>query len=408
MLLAYPMFGFRVSKFAATTAVTSCLIGLSAATTGCLQPLVQGRSANAEPVRKTLSVTGAGTALERLTSEPVSERSPAISSDGTTLLFDVHVYNTSCGDANTKTLVAINPNTRAQRTLYTADTSRSFGPTWFPDGSSYVYASDSPGNQSLVRALTAAPNAAISVIASGEVAPYASGPSMSPDGKRVAFNMVVRDTWNVAVIDTDGSHLTILGEGADPAWSPDGSALAFRRTVGGHNQLFLIDPSSGTDLVQLTSGEFDNHSPAWSPDGQYIAFSTTRGWRKDAGESKRMNLFILKRDGTDLTQLTAGDTFSVDPSWGADNWIYFASDQAGNFDIWRLKPAGKYGELGAPPSRDARPAKGTKPKAGGTLPPPSTPPTAPVGSPSSGACQKDNDCKGDRICEGGVCVSPSK
>jgi Tol biopolymer transport system component len=343
---------------------------------------------------KELAVTGGGSALERLTSEDVSEEHPAISPDGTTLLFEVRLYGPGSDVPLKQTLVAINPNTRAQRTLYTADTNKSDHPAWLPDGTSYLYASDSPGSWSLVRALTAAPNAAVGVIASGEIAPNVSWPSVAPDGRRVTFSTQLRGIWTIAVINIDGAHLTLLGEGTAPAWSPDGSRIAFSRSVGDHDQLFLVNPDTGGDLVQLTTGEWDNQKPAWSPDAQYIVFSSTRGWKKDTGESKRTNLFVTNRDGTGLTQLTSGSSFARDPNWGRDGWIYFASDQAGNFDIWRLKPTGAFADL---PS--VRPA-GT----GST-----STMTKPLTSPGNmAACMKDTDCKGDRICDKGTCVSPTK
>lgn len=333
---------------------------------------------------KQLAVTGAGAALERVTSEPVEETRPAISPDGATLLFEVRVRDEGERAARQQTLVAVNPNTRAQRTLYTVDTNESDNPAWFPDQSSYVYASDAPGSWSLVRALTSTPNAAIAVLASGEVAPSVSTPSVSPDGSRIAFSMMVRDTRTIAVINADGSHLTLLGGGSEPCWNPDGSTIVFARTVGDRTQLFLVNPNSGTDVVQLTSGDFDNVWPAWSPDGQYVVFTSDRGWKRDT-ELKRTNLYVIRRDGTDLTQLTQGDSIVTSPNWGRDNWVYFASDQAGNFDIWRLRLAGKYSNLAPAVVAPTQTGAHTTTESG---------------------CSKDTDCKGTRICVKHECVSP--
>jgi Tol biopolymer transport system component len=151
--------------------------------------------------------------------------------------------------------------------------------------------------------------------------------------------------------------------------------------------------------------------PSWSPDGRLIVFTTSRGWEKHGGGSpKRIrNLYVITPDGTGLTQLTDGNTYTTSPHWGRDNWIYFASNQAGNLDIWRLKPAGEWGTLqpvGAEdwsPPPDAEPAEPTEPTGG-------EPATAGEPAPESpapeGGCTKDMDCKGDRICEKGKCVSP--
>ena len=187
-------------------------------------------------VRSALDVTGAVTSLERVTTEPVTEVRPAISPDGRVLLFNVIAGSNGYVK---KTLVGVDPATRAQRTLYTSDGSRSADPAWLPDGSSYIYASDSPGSWSLVKALTASPNAAVNVIAAGEVAQNPAWPTVSPDGKRIAFSTVAHGQRQIAIISIDGSRLTLIGEGDSPAWSPDNKRLAFCRTVSGHHHLFL-------------------------------------------------------------------------------------------------------------------------------------------------------------------------
>lgn len=361
-------------------------------------------------IQRRLVVTGAGGALERVTTEPVSELHPTVSTDGRALLFEVRTYD-SATRVTQQTLVGVDPNTRAQRTLYTSTNSLSCNPAWLPDGSSYVYASNSPGAWSLVRALTSAPNAAVTVIASGEIAPQATWPALSPDGSRVAFSAVFSGQEKVAVIGIDGSRLTILGEGTTPAWSPDGKMLAFVRVVGAHSHLFLVEPGTGTGLTQLTSGDFDHEMPSWSPDGRLIVFTTSRGWEKHGGGSpKRIrNLYVITRDGTGLTQLTDGNTYTTSPHWGRDNWIYFASNQSGNLDIWRLKPAGEWGTLqpvGASdwsPPPAAEPTEPTEPTE--SEPAPATEPE-PASPAPTGGCTKDTDCKGERICEKGKCVSP--
>jgi TolB protein len=377
--------------------------------------------------KSALDVTGAVASLERVTTEPVDEVRPAISPDGKVLLFNVML--TERGQSK-KTLVGVEPSTRAQRTLYTSDKSRSIDPCWMPDQSSYIYASDAPGSWSLVRALTATPNAAVNVVAAGEIANAPAWPTASPDGKRVAFSTLAHGERQIAIIGIDGARLTLIGSGDSPAWSPDSKRIVFGRNVGKHHHLFLIDPESGTNLVQLTSGEFDHNDPAWSPDGQYIIFSTNRTSDEEAPTTtslrtkappKSFNLYIVNRDGTGLTQVTSGGVQAVQPSWGADGWIYFASDQSGDFDIWRLRPVGKYADLKpvgaaapaptpeATASATAAPAPAPAASAPASAGPAAAPaPTHGGAAPAAGGgCTKDTDCKGDRVCENGHCIAPS-
>jgi TolB protein len=359
-----------------------------------------------EAPKRSLGVTGAGAALERLTTEPTTERQPQISPDGKVLLFQVAVFASDTSDIiRQQVLNAVDPNTRANRSVYTSTNCFSNGPAWLPDQSSYVYASNAPGDWSLVRALSAAPNAAVSVVAAHDIAPGASVPEVSPDGTRVAFSVEARGARNIGIIGIDGSRFTLLGEGNMPSWSPDGATLAFVRTVNGYNQLFLVNAVDGTGLVQLTTGETHNDFPSWSPDGQYIVYSTNRGWNRYpyATEKGVFNLYLLKRDGTGVTQLTEGDSIATDPDWGKDGWIYFASNQGGSFDIWRMQVAGV--QVGPPLARPTAPPA----LAPSATPPPATAPGPAVVPPppaSGDGCAKDIDCKGNRVCERGVCVAP--
>ncbi|MDG9710530.1 cell wall-binding repeat-containing protein [Streptomyces sp. DH10] len=65
---------------------------------------------------------------------------------------------------------------------------------------------------------------------------------------------------------------TKLAENAkDPSISPDGRSVAFTRSVGGHRQLFKVN-TDGTGLTQLTTDAVDHNRPAWSPQGNRIAY----------------------------------------------------------------------------------------------------------------------------------------
>lgn len=342
----------------------------------------QPQAAEAPTAERSLELTGAGAALERVTTDPVNEAGPVLSPDGKSLLFYTSIRD-AAGNIKQRTLVSVNPDTRAQRTLFTSSKALSYSPSWLPDQSGYVYVTNAAGSLSIVRALTAAPNAAVTVIVGGDAVKDPEEPAVSPSGKRVAFSVNVQGTRTIAVVDLDGSRLTLLGPGAAPSWSPDEKRLAFNRRVGDSWSLFTIDAETGTGLVQLTNGEYTDGSPSWSPDGKRLVFVSQRG-----AETKDIfNLFVVNADGTGVTQLTDGSATNVEPFWGSDGWIYFSSNQEGNYDIWRLRPSPKLASAAA-----------TSPGATGG--------TAPAAPPTSGGCTKDTDCKGDRICSKGACVNP--
>lgn len=66
----------------------------------------------------------------------------------------------------------------------------------------------------------------------------------------------------------------IIQDARNPAISPAGDKVAFVRSDGTHDQIFVTD-LSGTELIEVTSDAADHDNPVWSPDGQTIAFSTS-------------------------------------------------------------------------------------------------------------------------------------
>jgi dipeptidyl aminopeptidase/acylaminoacyl peptidase len=132
-------------------------------------------------------------------------------------------------------------------------------------------------------------------------------PAWSPDGTRLAFqsDRAQQGNWDIWVINWDRSGLTRLTSGPErdyyPAWSPDGTKIAFARNGSIH--LMNVD---GSGVTQLSSGPSDRH-PTWSPDGSRIAFGGSPG-----------PIWVIKADGSGLTQLTPAGSRDFDPAWSPD------------------------------------------------------------------------------------------
>jgi TolB protein len=299
--------------------------------------------AAAAPAAPQLSLTGAATMLTRVTSDPVDEERPILSPDGRSLILYAStrevVNGQYTGNIAQKTVVGVNPQNGAQRTIYTSAQVWSYSPDWMPNGN-IVFVSNAMGRFNLVKTLTRSPSAAVSVIVDGATAPGIGNPRVSPDGKKVAFEITPSGSATmVAMCNINGSELTMLGEGSQPAFTPDGKSLLFARAVGQAWQIFGIDVETGGGLVQITHDAVFDVAPNVSPDGRYVVFASTRGRDQIAGATTNTyNLFAVHLDGTGLTQLTRGGAMSTEPYWASDGFIYFTSNPDGNFDIWKLKP----------------------------------------------------------------------
>ncbi len=109
-----------------------------------------------------------------------------------------------------------------------------------------------------------------------------SAGTFSPDGEQFAF--VVYDDGNneIAVLRTRDGHVErkfrpgSVGAIYNVAWSPDGRLLAFAGSIGGISDLYIADMHTGA-VRQLTKDKYADLQPAFSPDGRTIAFATDRG-----------------------------------------------------------------------------------------------------------------------------------
>jgi Tol biopolymer transport system component len=91
-------------------------------------------------------------------------------------------------------------------------------------------------------------------------------------------------------VDGSGRRIIVEGEYSDPTWSPDGDILL----VSGGLGLGLGLAEGGQPPVESLDTPVGS-SPEWSPDGKWIAFTD--------GENEA-DLWIVRRDGTGLRQLT--------------------------------------------------------------------------------------------------------
>ncbi len=154
-------------------------------------------------------------------------------------------------------------------------------------------------------------------------------PRLSPDGTRLAFNVVVEGPEQIFVSEPDGSNrrqVTTEGNNGRPAWSPDGSRLAFQSDRGGSFDVYTM-AADGTDVRRITHDPSSDWGATWSPDGTRIAFNSDRDGSYD--------IYSVKVDGTDVVQLTHTNGSDFDPAWSPDGKrIAFTSDQgAGDFEV---------------------------------------------------------------------------
>jgi Tol biopolymer transport system component len=230
------------------------------------------------------------------------------------------------------------------------------GPALSPDGTRIVFSSnrDFPWDFATdLYAIDADGNRLRRLTTTG--ADWVGSQAWSPDGSRIVFTSL-RDDPNgeIYVMNADGSGVIRLtdNDAADlnPAWSPDGSSIAFcsdRGSTGGSLDIYRMSASDGSAIVKMASGGCD---PAWSPDGSRIAYTTDMETNSD--------LAVIGVDGTGFVQLHPLSTtsYASRPSWSPDgSWIAFSGfDRSSKVMIVRFE-RDQFGEVanfadGASPS----------------------------------------------------------
>lgn len=180
-----------------------------------------------------------------------------------------------------------------------------------------------------------------------------SEPSMSPDGKWVAYtvatpdmeaNRNVANVWISNVASGEAIQVTQGGRDNSPSWSPDGKTLAFLSGRDGTSQVYLLSLEGG-EAKKLTTLSTGADLYKWAPDGKTIAFTSSvypdckdddcnskrdaekekskvkariyenllyRHWNHWS-DGKRSHLFVVPVEGGAARDLIAGANYDVPP-----------------------------------------------------------------------------------------------
>ena len=110
-----------------------------------------------------------------------------------------------------------------------------------------------------------------------------------------------------------------------PTYSPDGTRIAFTLSVGGNQEIYVMN-RDGSNLRRLTNHPEIDTSPTWSPTGAQIAWVS--------GRSGNPNVYVMNSDGTGQRKLT-NEAWADRPTWSREpfNEIAFAARTGPGFDI---------------------------------------------------------------------------
>ena len=172
----------------------------------------------------------------------------------------------------------------------------------------------------------------------GEAA-FFDKPRLSPDGRKVAVAVEVRDTVEIWIYEAATGARTKLGSvkgaaSATPVWSPEGDRIVFQSGVinGAGNSLHVRPINGASEQVLLESP--DAKIPEdWSPDGRFISFSNLAAQGKRDGTKLWVLSMAGDRKASPLPTEAVGwqeeSRFSPD-----GHWIAYRSEESGVSEIY--------------------------------------------------------------------------
>ena len=217
-----------------------------------------------------------------------------------------------------------------------------FGAAFSPDGDqiAFVWSGEDRSNFDIyvqpvpfgaMRRLTTHPDAEVN-------------PVWSPDGQQIAFARFSGNQRSILVMPAQGGPEKLLvGAGPGPpdpnsplAWSPDGQFLVFseRPAPGTPSSLHLYSFATGErrPLTTAPTRAVDSN-PRFSPDGQWLAFTRSKGRADD--------IFLIAMATGELQQLTHDKRELRGFDWTTDgSEIVFVSNRGGRNGLWRMPVSG--------------------------------------------------------------------
>ncbi len=137
-----------------------------------------------------------------------------------------------------------------------------------------------------------------------------SAGAWSPDGKQFAFSIFSKGKNQLMIINIDNGSVALRADMAQVAqfgnltWSPNGEEIAFSGMVEGQSDIFSYNLKT-KNISQITNDPYSDYAPNFSPDGKKIAFSSDRAsvLKKENNAVHPINLTIYDIESKTLSDV---------------------------------------------------------------------------------------------------------
>lgn len=167
-----------------------------------------------------------------------------------------------------------------------------------------------------------------------------------PPDRSKGYVWKLYDSFDIFVVDTDGSNLTQLtntpGYDAEATISPKGDKIVFTSLRDGDPEIYVMN-LDGSDQTRLTFEKGYDGGPFFSPDGNKIVFRASRPKTKEQDADYNdlvqngyvrptaLEIFVMDADGKNMKQITNLGSASFAPFFYPNGKkIIFSSNYQGD------------------------------------------------------------------------------
>lgn len=165
-------------------------------------------------------------------------------------------------------------------------------------------------------------------------------PVLSADGNLLYFTRFDSTGPYIWSYNLSNGELTNCTRGFDPVVFANDpyKILCVRNSTKGNSEIWMIDLKKGDETLLLSNADKGFSDPAISPDGKWVL--VVGNSLSSISKKQNTDIYAVRIDGTDLTQITYHPEVDCSPVWSADGKsIYFISSRANKdrkFAIWRI------------------------------------------------------------------------
>jgi Tol biopolymer transport system component len=167
------------------------------------------------------------------------------------------------------------------------------------------------------------------------------GPSLSPDGNRVAFHKLEGGGADVWIEDvTHGSQVRLTfdpgREHASAIWSPDATRVAYRARRGDKWAVYEKAASGEGDEVLLVELSVPVSPMSWSPDGRYLLLMVI-------DPATVWDIWVWSREDKQASPMLATPFNEGHPQFSPDGkWVAYVANHTGANQVYvESFPAGR-------------------------------------------------------------------